>query len=33
MESLGKDNRNIFEKFLDAVGDVLVEQRTKDGNS
>ena len=23
MESLGKDNRNIFEKFLDAVGDVL----------
>ena len=23
MESLGKDNRNIFEKFLDAVGDAL----------
>jgi len=23
MESLGKDTRNIFEKFLDAVGDVL----------
>ena len=33
MESLGKDNRNIFEKFLDAVGDVLElsdGRRTKD---
>ena len=33
MESLGKDNRNLFEKFLDAVGDAfeLIDgRRTKD---